>query len=371
MVALESTELFRNLKPEELRALRQVTMEREFHAGQEIFREGDRGDGVYVVKEGLVEISGWINQETRRVLSHIRPGGIFGEMAIIEHRPRSASAAASKDTTAYFIPRGELLTLIERSPGLAMSVLQVISHRQREFNQHFLREVVQSERLAVLGRFSRSIVHDLKNPLNVIGLTTELACGSSATPQFRASAHDRVRKQIDRINDLIGEILNFTQGTGTADALSPMNYREFFHHILEDLREEAAIKSAKLQISNPPPDTKVMLNPNRLRRVFLNLIHNATDAMPQGGDITVHFTFTPRELITEVEDTGTGIAPEIADQLFQAFVTHGKTHGTGLGLSICKKIIEDHGGRIWARNEPGRGAVFAFALPSPKQPSKS
>jgi len=68
-------------------------------------------------------------------------------------------------------------------------------------------------------------------------------------------------------------------------------------------------------------------------------------------------------VVTELADTGPGIAPEIADRLFDAFVTHGKEYGTGLGLSICKKIIEDHGGRIWARNEPGGGAVFAFSLP--------
>src|SRR5688572_11346941 len=370
MVALESAELFRNLKPGELRELRQVTRERQFHAGQEIFREGDPGDGVYVVKEGLVEISAWVNRETRRVFAQIGPGGMFGEMAVIENLPRSAGAAAARDTTAYFIPHAELLASIERSPGLALSVLQVISSRLREFNQHFLREVVQTERLAVIGRFSRSIVHDLKNPLTVISLTTEMACGPQGTPEFRATANDRVRKQIDRINELIGEILHFTQGTGTADALSAMNYRQFFNQILEDLREEATIKSARLQVANQPPDTKVMLNPNRLRRVFLNLLHNATDAMPRGGDITIRFTFTPRELVTEIEDTGTGIAPEILDQLFQAFVTHGKTHGTGLGLSICKRIVEDHGGRIWARNEPGRGAVFAFSLPPPKQTLK-
>src|SRR6185295_11588155 len=169
MVALESSELFRNLKPVELRALRQVTMEREFMNGQEIFREGDPGDGVYLVKSGQVEISSVVNQG-RRAFSQIGSGGLFGEMAVIGHRPRSATATAVKDTVTYFIPRGELLSLIERSPALAMSILQVISQRLREFNQHHLREVVQAERLAVVGRFARSIVHDLKNPLNIIGL---------------------------------------------------------------------------------------------------------------------------------------------------------------------------------------------------------
>jgi len=71
-------------------------------------------------------------------------------------------------------------------------------------------------------------------------------------------------------------------------------------------------------------------------------------------------------LVTEIEDTGPGIAPDVVTHLFQPFATHGKENGTGLGLSICKRIIEDHHGWIAARNEPGRGAVFSFALPLPK-----
>ena len=69
------------------------------------------------------------------------------------------------------------------------------------------------------------------------------------------------------------------------------------------------------------------------------------------------------ELVTEVEDTGPGIAPEMAQRLFEPFATHGKQNGTGLGLSICKKIVEDHGGKISARSEPGKGATFVFTLP--------
>jgi two-component system sensor kinase FixL len=70
-------------------------------------------------------------------------------------------------------------------------------------------------------------------------------------------------------------------------------------------------------------------------------------------------------VVTEIEDTGPGVAPEIANNLFVAFATFGKAHGTGLGLSICKKIIEDHKGRIWVTHQSGKGALFSFALPMP------
>jgi len=85
--------------------------------------------------------------------------------------------------------------------------------------------------------------------------------------------------------------------------------------------------------------------------------------MPRGGKIIWRFSVKPNEVVTEIEDTGPGIAPEISGHLFEAFATHGKAHGTGLGLSICKKILDDHRGWIAARNEPGHGAIFAFGIP--------
>ena len=89
--------------------------------------------------------------------------------------------------------------------------------------------------------------------------------------------------------------------------------------------------------------------------------------MSDGGKITVRILPTEQEVVTEIEDAGLGIAPEMAEHLFEAFATHGKAHGTGLGLSICKRIIEDHHGWIAARNKDGRGAVFSFGLPRPKR----
>jgi signal transduction histidine kinase len=366
MVSLESADLFRSLNTMELASLRRVTLERQYMAGQEIFREGDPGEGVYVLKSGRVEISGLVDRRVRRVFSEIKPGGLFGEMAVIEHRPRSASAIAATDVVAYFIPRGELLGFMQRSPGLMLSVLQIISGRLREFNHLHLREVMQAERLATIGRFARSIIHDLKNPLNVIALTTQMACAPDSTPQMRAQAFERVRRQIDRVSELVSEILYFTQGSEVSANLTLTNYAQFISQLFEELREEASMRSVHLRLENLPPPVSLMINAPRLRRVFFNLVHNALDVMPEGGEIIIRFSKSPRELITEVEDTGPGIAPEIADKLFQTFATHGKEHGTGLGLSIAKKIIEDHGGRIWARNE-GRGAVFAFALPPPRR----
>jgi len=363
VVALEDSKLFRQLTPPELSVLQNMAREQTFGAGQEIFKEGDSGDGLYVVRDGLVEISGRVENKGRLVFYQVGPGDVFGEMAVIENKPRSACAVAKAEATVYFIPRAEMLARVERSPGLALALLREISHRLREFNRQYLREVLQSERLAIVGRFARSIVHDLKNPLNIIGLTAEMASMDRATPEMRQQATARIRKQVERISDMISEILDFTQGSQSEFVLVPSDYSAFVNQLLEELGPEAGLKSVTLELQNPPPSVELFIHPKRLRRVFFNLVHNATDAMPEGGKIVLRFQATEAEVITEIEDGGRGIAPEIAGQLFEAFVTHGKAHGTGLGLSICKRIMEDHQGWISARTQTGRGAVFSFGLP--------
>lgn len=368
MVTLDACPLFSDLKPHELKALQGIAQEKQFAANQEIFKEGDTGNGVYVVKNGVVQISGLVGPGVRHVFSRVHPGEIFGEMAVLENKPRSASAVASDDTTVYFIPRDDMLKLVENSPPLALGLLREISNRLREFNRQYIQEVLQTERLALVGRFANSIVHDLKNPLNIISITAELTGMEKSTPESRKLNQTRIIKQVERISDMVNEILEFTQGSQSASVLASTDYRTYVGIILDELRPEIGLKSATIELETEPPAVRLLLNPKRLRRVFHNLIHNATDAMPRGGRILLRFQVNDGEVITEVEDSGRGIAPEIADRLFDAFASYGKAHGTGLGLSICKKIVEDHHGRISARNEPGRGAVFSFALPvSPNQ----
>lgn len=366
MVMLESSKPFRNLNSTEMNALHQIARERTFSAGQEIFEEGDAGDGVYVVKEGLVEISVRVGQNAQRVFAQIGPGELFGEMAVLELKPRSATVTAAKDTVVYFIPRDALLAMVQRSPELSLELTRLISRRLREFNHKYIQEILQAERLAVIGRFARSIVHDLKNPLNIIGITAEMASTGQAPPEMLEKAAVTIRKQVDRIGEMISEILDFTQGSRADYVLGLTGYDTFVNQVLEEIRPEVELRGSQLILDGPVPSVRLPLDPKRVRRVFFNLVHNATDAMPGGGRIYFRFRHDGSELITEIEDTGQGIPPEIADRLFELFATYGKAHGTGLGLSICKKIIEDHHGRIWAANQPGRGAVFAFALPLQK-----
>ena len=169
MVAIESSKLFSRLPATALRLLRAAANEKSLGDGELIFKEGDPGDGLYMVKSGTVEISVEVQNGARQVLSALPPGEIFGEMAVVDEQPRSACASARGDTSVYFVPRGPFQELIRQFPEAAILMMQEISGRLREFNRHYLREVLQAERMAVVGRFASAIVvlERVRAPLTV------------------------------------------------------------------------------------------------------------------------------------------------------------------------------------------------------------
>jgi len=161
---------------ENLHALEPGAKHRSFAPGQIIFSAGDAGDGFYIVVTGRVQISASVNSKESRVLASIGPGDFFGEMAVVDDAPRSATATAEVYTRTLFVERQKLLKLLKRRPEMALSILREFSARMRNLNQKYVDEIVQAERLAVVGRFATTIVHDFKAPLAVIGLATDLAC---------------------------------------------------------------------------------------------------------------------------------------------------------------------------------------------------
>ena len=355
--------LFSDLLAAELTVLKQTATVLTLPAGHVIFRQGDAGDGIYVVEKGSVEISAAVGAGELRILSTLGPGNFFGEMAVVDDQPRSATATAAADCTLSFIASDAMWRVFGQSPAVLISLMREFTRRMREFDRRYVQEVLQSERLGLIGRFAQSIVHDFKNPLNIIGLAGDLATAENAGREDRIEAGDLIRKQVRRLSNMISEVLEYTRGSSGAAALVAGSYGEFVRQTLADIQAEAAQRSVRIECENEPPETLLRMDQTRLAHVFHNLVNNAMDFMPAGGRIIVRFHADGREVVTEIEDSGPGFAPEIAPRLFQPFATHGKARGTGLGLSICKRIIEDHQGQICARSEPNRGAIFSFTLP--------
>jgi len=252
---------------------------------------------------------------------------------------------------------------LKGSPALCVTLVQEISRRLRVFNQQYIRKVLQVERMALVGRFASSIVHDLKNPLSIIRVGGAQAAEPKATAEERKTAQKRIEAQVERITSMVNDILEFTRGTPQEVPFAKMEFNYFVDRIINEFRQELETRGVTIDYENPPPTSRLRMNPQRLSRVFYNLIFNAVDAMRDGGRIRLRFAETENELTIEVEDSGPGIASEMVDRLFEPFATFGKAHGTGLGLSISQRIVAEHGGKIWGRNRAGGGAVFTITLP--------
>lgn len=370
MNASEPRTSFVCILEQELRGQQEQAGVREVKAGEVIFEEGDPGDGLYVILEGAVRITAHVSQTNKHSLRECTEGDFFGEMAIINNAPRSASASAMQDSRLMFVSRHQMIHLMEQSPPLVFALLHSFSHRMRETNSHFVQEMIESERLSLMGRFARSIVHDLKNPLSVIALAADAAASGRASPELRDKAKKRIHQQVERLTHMLNELLRVSEGS-TQHALEPAGFDIYFAELIEQTRDELENKKVTLEVQTPVPAAVLPLNTRRLDHVFFNLFNNAADFMPDGGRIMVRFEDTPREIHVEVEDTGPGFKPGIVGKLFTPFFTDGKPSGTGLGLSICKNIVEDHGGRIWARESAGRGGIFCFTLPVRAQASSA
>ena len=337
---------------------------RSFAKDEIVFREGDPGEGLYFVTRGEIEISCVVGDAGARVLSRVLPGDFFGELAVVDPAPRSATARAGVDSELFFVPSTLIQRLLQESAPFASRLMVEVCQRVRKINLRFTEELVQVERLATIGRFARTVIHDLKNPLAIIKMGAELMGSSELDPGQREYYCSQLTRQADRMNSMIQELLEFTRGPQKFMIQTPVYFDAVVSPILEDLRMECADRKVDLVVQSQPPRVKALIEARRLPNVFFNLAHNAMDAMKNPPrQLILRFRCDERLVHTEIEDTGAGIPPEILPRLFQPFATFGKQHGTGLGLSICQRIIQGHGGTIEVSNAPGRGAVFHFSLP--------
>ena len=351
------------LNDEDLAAMRKAAKPCSYQAGSAICRQGMPGDGVFLIEQGTVRICFEPVAEDLHELYHLGPGELFGEMAVLDNLPRSATVLAESDVSAMFIPREGLMRLFEEHPRVAVGVLRQIAHRFRDFSRQHIEQILRAERLALVGRFTGSIVHDIRAPLQTIELAAELSTDPEAGPEMRATWRDRIVRQAHRVDGLITELLEFSRGEDARVDLKPLQYADFILRLVDEAKAALAERKVEIVMENRPPQTFLAGDASRLERVFQNLFTNSRDAMPDGGSIRLRFRLTATELVTEVEDTGPGIPEDVASSIFQPFVTHGKIAGTGLGLSICRRIVEAHGGRIATRREEGHGAIFVVSLP--------
>jgi signal transduction histidine kinase len=222
-------------------------------------------------------------------------------------------------------------------------------------------ELVRAERLSTVGKMASSIIHDIKSPLTVIKNYVKFLVRDDLPMATRQEMAHIMMNAIDTFTGMTQEILDYAHGESTL-ILKPVNVRSFVKSVCSFLETHFAGKGIETKMTLAFDDTLVM-DAEKMRRVFYNIASNAYDAMEQGGTFTITNSLKDGYVEFHLKDTGPGIPEPIRDTLFEPFVSYGKEHGTGLGLAIAQKIVEDHGGYIGVASEAGRGADFIIRLP--------
>jgi len=222
-------------------------------------------------------------------------------------------------------------------------------------------DVIQQERIATIGRLSASIVHDLRNPLAAIYGGSEMLVDRELPPGHVKRLAANIYNASRRIQELLQELLDVSRRKGRTAEVCRL--REVISAACDAVEGQAEAQHVRLALAIPP-EIELPLERSRMERMFLNLISNALEAMPEGGEVRISAFEEEGNVRIEVQDNGPGIAPEIRAKLFQPFVSAGKRNGLGLGLALSRQTVQDHGGAIWVESETGQGARFCVRLPA-------
>jgi two-component system NtrC family sensor kinase len=223
-------------------------------------------------------------------------------------------------------------------------------------------QLLQSEKLAAMGRLISQIAHELNNPLYGIMNTLELLKTEVPPQSKRRKILEMALSETVRLTDLLRKMLSFSKPDEEQKQAVDINV--VLDEILLLVRKQLHENSIKIATSFEENLAKVYASKNQLRQVFLNMISNARDAMPEGGTLTIKTRSNRDTIHVEVIDTGVGIREEHINKIFDAFFTTKEgVKGVGLGLSVCYGFIKEHGGDIEVASKKGEGTAFTIILP--------
>jgi len=401
--------LFFGLAEEDLDELAQAARVRSFPAGAVICREGERGEVIYVIVEGRVDIVKQLTDEVERHLHHLTAGELFGEIAVLQQGFRTATVRASEPTTLLEINQEPFLTVLGRSPSLGIRILVKLTRRLRDADQQAIAQLRQvneelNHTLRKLERLDRTksdfiqvSAHELRTPVAaLLGYAQMMRSNPTMqeNPELRMLV-DGVVLSTERLHRVFNTILDASRVM--TDSLqvtrSPVSIPVIFDGLLSEYAQALKERNISLKVVGMESMPLCYGAPNLLYKTFYHLVNNALKYTPDGGHIAVTGEVLEDPELGEciqvtVEDTGIGIAPEDLDLIFEKFYRTGevalhssgttsfKGGGPGLGLTIARGVVLAHGGRIWAESpgydeEACPGSRFVVQLPISPRPKES
>jgi signal transduction histidine kinase len=234
--------------------------------------------------------------------------------------------------------------------------------RMRKGLQETQRRLLETERLATIGRMASSISHDLRHSLATVMANAEFLSESNRGKAERDELYHEVLVAVNQMTELIDSLLEFSR---TRESLRPTygDLEDVVERSIQSVHARLEFHSVRITTHKDGP-TDGWFDSRKLERVFQNLLVNACEAVPpEGGKIGVSLHTTKNNVEIRVSDNGHGIPDLVRDRLFEPFVSHGKENGTGLGLTVVQKIVQDHGGDVTVESTTSQGTVFLIVLP--------
>ena len=223
-------------------------------------------------------------------------------------------------------------------------------------------QLIESERLATIGRMASSISHDLRHSLASIVANGEFLCESHLTGTQREELYSEILTAVTQMTDMIESLLEFSR---TRESLRPSfgNLQKTLQYSIQVIRTHPEYQGIRIDLTSEGSG-EGWFDSRKMERVFHNLLLNACEAVSKkGGRIELNLRQDNNGFELRVRDNGSGIAPEVRDQIFQPFVSFGKENGTGMGLTVVQKIVQDHGGDVMVERSSPEGTVFRVILP--------
>jgi signal transduction histidine kinase len=221
----------------------------------------------------------------------------------------------------------------------------------------------RADRLSALGELSAGMAHEIRNPLGSIRGTAEILRDGVAPDDPKQEFAEILVREVDRLNRVLEDFLRFARP-------DPVEVGRFvLQHVIGDvldLTRQQAVRNNVDVAAELGDEIEIPGQGEQVKQAFLNLVLNALQAMPNGGALEVSLRVLPQEVQVLFSDSGSGIAQEDRERIFNPFVTT-RDSGTGLGLAITQRIIQGHGGRIMLDSRPGEGACFTVCLPRSQQ----
>lgn len=220
-------------------------------------------------------------------------------------------------------------------------------------------QLIQSEKLAALARLSAGVSHEIGNPLTSISSYVQILRDMDFDA-FTKDALDTIARHINRIATIVRQMSSFSKTQ--PEEIRPCNLKELLSSTVDLVKYDKRTKALEISIDIPEDIPQVTVDGNQIVQVFMNLILNAADAMPEGGRLTITGGRMDGDVEISFKDTGHGIRKEHLGRIFDPFFTT-KDRGTGLGLAVSYTIVKSFGGNILVESSPGEGSTFRVRLP--------